>query len=602
MDAVGRMCAENTATAPRNELQPMPAGKRCVDGHLEEAGMSTARTSDLWWKNAIVYCLDIETFVDSNGDGVGDVDGLTSRVDYLAGMGVTCLWLMPFHPSPNRDDGYDIIDYYDVDSSLGTLGDFVVLVRTAKDRGLRVIIDLVVNHTSDRHPWFRAARSSKTSPFRDFYVWREDEPEKPAEEPIFPDAEDNIWSYDDKTGEWYLHHFYSHQPDLNLRNPEVREAIARVAGFWLELGVDGFRVDAVPYMVSEKDDHGDGYHVDLDPHEFVRDLRAFLARRSGHVLLLGEVNLPPKPLRKWFGDHHGDQIQMLFNFPTMQSMYLAIARGDARPLARLLKQLPDIPSDATWATFVRNHDELTLDQLSDKEREEVFEAFGPDPDMQLFDRGLRRRLPPMLDGDQDRIRMVYSLLFSLPGTPVLFYGEEIGMGENLDIDGRLSVRTPMQWTSGRNGGFSEARPSRLCRPVTDGRFGPMAVNVADQRRDSGSLLNWMERVIRRRRETPAFGWGSYEVLDTDVQAVLAHRCDWEGDTVLAVHNLAAEPCEVTIDVGSVDTEGDADTDALDLLDDGGDVLAVESDELVLKLPAYGHRWYRLYERGKPTPP
>jgi trehalose synthase len=560
----------------------------------ESIAVSTARTSDLWWKNAIIYCLDVETFLDSNGDGIGDLDGLTDRIDYLAGIGVTCLWLMPFYPSPNRDDGYDIVDYFNVDPTLGTLGDFAVMVRTAKDRGLRVIIDLVVNHTSDRHPWFRSARSSTSSPYRDFYIWREEEPDEPPPDLVFPDAEDNIWTRDDKTGEWYLHHFYSHQPDLNLRDPDVREAVARVAGFWLELGVDGFRVDAVPYLVDDDGTHG----VDLDPHDFVRDLRAFLSRRQGHVLLLGEVNLPPKPLRAWFGDDHGDEIQMLFNFPVMQAMYLALARGDARPLIRALRKLPDIPADGAWATFIRNHDELTLDQLTDKERQEVFDAFGPDEDMQLFGRGLRRRLPAMLDGDQDRIRLVYSLLFALPGTPVLFYGEEIGMGENLDVEGRLSVRTPMQWTSERNAGFSSARPSRLCRPVTEGRFGPMAVNVADQRREPGSLLNWMERMMRRRRETPAIGWGSFHVLDVDDRGVLAHRCDWDGDTVVAVHNLAPEPCEVTIPVdGSSD-----DLEAADLLGDTVETVPIDQGKLCLKLQPYGFRWYRLLPKGRPVPP
>ncbi|MBW3558058.1 MAG: alpha-amylase family protein, partial [Actinobacteria bacterium] len=389
--------------------------------------MTTARTSDLWWKNAVVYCLDVETFLDWDGDGIGDLRGLTERVDYLAGMGVSCLWLMPFYPSPNRDDGYDIVDFYGVDPKLGTLGDFVVLVRSAKDRGMRVIVDLVVNHTSDRHPWFRSARSSRTSPFRDFYVWADEPPPNPTAGVVFPDAEDSIWSWDEKAGQWYLHHFYSHQPDLNIANPAVRDEIARITGFWLELGVDGFRIDAVPYLIETGGIEG---AAELDPHALVKHLRSFISRRRGDAVLLGEVNLEPEPLRAFFGDAHGDELHMLFNFPVMQAMYLALARRDARPLAKALRQLPEIPEACQWATFVRNHDELTLDQLSENERAEVFAAFGPDEGMQLFGRGLRRRLPPMLDGDQRRVRLVYSLLFSLPGTPVLFYGEEIGMGEN----------------------------------------------------------------------------------------------------------------------------------------------------------------------------
>jgi trehalose synthase len=555
--------------------------------------VTAARTSDLWWKNAVIYCLDVETFLDWNGDGSGDLGGLTERVDYLAGMGVSCIWLMPFQPSPNRDDGYDITDYYAVADELGTLGDFVAFVRTAKDRGLRVIIDLVVNHTSDRHPWFRSARRSPRSPYRDHYVWRDEPPAEPAGGVVFPDAEDSIWSFDERAGQWFLHHFYSHQPDLNIANPTVREEIAKIAGFWLQLGVDGFRVDAVPFLVETGGVVGG---VELDPHLLLKELRAFISRRRGDAVLLGEVNLPPKDLRRYFGDEPGDEIQMLFNFPVMQAMYLALAREDARPLARALARLPDIPDECQWATFVRNHDELTLDQLSEKERGEVFAAFGPEPDMQLFGRGLRRRLPTMLEDDAQRIRLVYSLLFSLPGAPVLFYGEEIGMGENLDVDGRLSVRTPMQWSDERNGGFSTARPSQLHRPVVEGRFGPMAVNVADQRRDPGSLLNWMERMIRRRRETPELGWGAYEVVDAGDRAVLAHVATWEGGHVLLLHNVSAEPREVRVPVG-----GDVEH-AVDLIDGGRAVHDVDGGTLEVKLEGYGYRWLRLQAAGQQTPP
>ncbi|MEJ7844683.1 MAG: alpha-amylase family protein, partial [Acidimicrobiales bacterium] len=549
--------------------------------------MSAGRTSDLWWKNAVVYCLDVETFLDADGDGCGDLPGLTERIDYLAGIGISCLWLMPFYPSPDRDDGYDITDYYGVDPRLGSLGDVVTLIRTAKDRGMRVIIDLVVNHTSDQHPWFKSSRRSRSSPYRDWYVWRDEPSSEPGTGVVFPDAEDSIWTEDPKTGQWYLHHFYRHQPDLNIANPAVRAEVAKIVGFWLELGVDGFRVDAVPFLIETGGIPG---AVDLDPHGFLKDLRSFISRRRGDAVLLGEVNLPPKPLRAFFGDDNGDELQLLFGFPVMQAMYLALARGDARPLARALDRNPAIPEDCQWATFVRNHDELTLDQLSERERKEVFAAFGPDPDMQLFDRGLRRRLPPMLDGDQDRIRLVYSLLFSLPGTPVLFYGEEIGMGENLDVDGRMSVRTPMQWTDEPSAGFSDARPSKLRRPLPEGRFGPMAVNVAQQRRDPDSLLSWMERVIRRRRETPELGWGATTVLATSERAVLAHRADWEGSTVLAVHNLGDEPCVVRV---AVTVEPGA--RLVDLLDRDVAAPAVSGGGVELRLEAYGYRWFRVHE-------
>jgi trehalose synthase len=557
--------------------------------------MTTARTSDLWWKNAVVYCLDPETFFDSDGDGEGDLVGVTERIDYLAGIGVSCLWLMPFYPSPNRDDGYDITDYYGVDPRLGSLGDFVGLVRTAKDRGLRVIIDLVVNHTSDKHPWFRDARRSPTSRFRDFYVWADKPPPQKKSDVVFPDAETSIWNFDSRAGQWYLHHFYKHQPELNIGNPAVRTEIAKIAGFWLELGVDGFRVDAVPFMV-ETDELKTGHK--LDPHEILRDLRSFMARRRGDSVMLGEVNLPAKPLREFFGKGNGDELQMLFDFPLMQAMYLGLARSDARPIRRVLTRRPPIPDESQWAVFVRNHDELTLDQLSDKERQEVFTAFGPQEDMQLFGRGLRRRLPPMLDGDPARLRLVYSLLFSLPGTPVLFYGEEIGMGENLAVPGRLSVRTPMQWADERNAGFSTAAPSRLARPVVDGRFGPMAVNATDQRRDPESLLNWMERLIRRRRECPEFGWGAPTVLDAADSSVLAHQCEWEGSRVFAVHNLSPEPREVKLPI-----DGAADGDRLvNLLARTESVLHLDGPAVELKVEGYGYRWFRLQLRGTTTTP
>ncbi|MBS3941420.1 MAG: alpha-amylase family protein [Actinobacteria bacterium] len=547
--------------------------------------MSSARTADLWWKNAIVYCLDAETFYDSDGDGTGDLVGLTEKIDHLAGLGVTCLWLMPFFPTPGRDDGYDITDYYGVDERLGSLGDFVALVRTAKDRGMRVIIDLVINHTSDQHPWFKSARRSPNSRFRDYYVWQDEPQDDPDTGVVFPDAEDSIWSYDDQAEQYYLHHFYSHQPDLNIGNPVVREEMAKIAGFWLELGVDGFRVDAVPYLLETGGIDGD---LRLDPHSYLKDLRAFMARRRGDAALLGEVNLPNDELVAYFGDEQADEIQMLFAFPLMQQIYLAFARQDARPLAEALRDLPAVSDASQWAMFLRNHDELTLDKLSDDEREEVFAAFGPDEDMQLFGRGLRRRLPPMLDGDQRRLRLAYSLMFSLPGTPVLFYGEEIGMGENLDIDGRLSVRTPMQWSDDKNGGFSDVAPSRLRRPVTEGRFGPLAVNVADQERDPDSLLNWMQRLIRKRRETPEFGWGAWDVLDAGDDAVLAHRCAWEGGTVLALHNLADAPREITLRIPQID-----DGHLVDLLETRSTTHRLDGGRVDLKLEGFGHRWLRL---------
>jgi trehalose synthase len=547
-------------------------------------------TSDLWWKTAVVYCLDVETFLDWDGDGTGDFTGLAQRLDYLAELGVTCLWLMPFYPTPDRDDGYDITDFYGVDGRLGTHGDLVEVIRTAEDRGMRVIADLVVNHTSDKHPWFRSARSSRDSPYRDFYVWRDEPPEHDVDS-VFPDQEDSVWTFDERAGQYYLHRFYRHQPDLNVANPAVRDEIAKVMGFWLQLGLSGFRVDAVPFFLETLGIDG-GAEALPEPHDYLRSLRELLGRRAGDAVLLGEVNLPHDQQREFFGGAAGDELTMQFDFIGMQKLYLSMARQDAGPLAEALLARPQVSPDCQWATFVRNHDELTLDKLSDDERQEVFAAFGPEPEMQVYGRGLTRRLPPMLDGDPRRLRMAYSLLFSLPGTPVLFYGEEIGMGENLAADGRLAVRTPMQWTAGKNGGFSTARPSRLPGPVVEGGFSPEHVNVEAQRRDPDSLLAFITLLVRRYRECPELGWGDFEVLDQPHPAVLAHRCTWDEASLVALHNLGPEPLTVPVELA-----GELDGALLtDLLCDGDTPLDAKG-RAELPLEGYGFRWLRLVREG-----
>ena len=554
--------------------------------------MRITDTSDLWWKNAVVYCLDVESYMDANGDGIGDFAGLAQRIDHLAELGVTVLWLMPFYPTADKDDGYDITDHYGVDPRLGSAGDLVELIRTAKDRGMRVIADLVVNHTSDRHPWFRAARSSKDNPYRDFYVWRSDPPPDTSSEVVFPDQENSIWELDEKTGEYYLHKFYKHQPDLNVTNPKVRDEIAKVMGYWLELGLSGFRVDAVPFFLETVGAEKDDAAAMGDPHDYLRALRQFLARRTGSGILLGEVNLPHDQQRLYFGEGHGDELTMMFDFIAMQKMYLSLARGDAGPLAEALLARPEIPADCQWATFVRNHDELTLDKLSDAERAEVFAAFGPEEDMQMYGRGLRRRLPPMLDGDPRRIRMVYSLLFALPGTPTLFYGEEIGMGENLAVAGRQAVRTPMQWSDGLNGGFSTAAASRLPEPVVEGGFSPEHVNVAQQRRDPDSLLTFMSLLVRRYRECPEMGWAPVKVLDQPHPAVLALCSSVDEATVVTLHNLGAEPVTVPLALEGLD----ADHRLVDLLRDG-EVGLDERGRCEVVLEGYGYRWLRAAGEG-----
>jgi trehalose synthase len=534
---------------------------------------------DLWYKNAVFYNLDVETYLDADGDGVGDFEGLMRRLDYLAGLGVTCIWLLPFYPSPRRDDGYDVTDLYGVDPRMGSLGDVAEFLRAAKNRGIRVIMDLVINHTSDQHAWFKASREDRRGLFRDWYVWS-DEPHQ--DEIVFPGVEDSAWEFCEEAGQYYLHHFLKSQPDLNLVNPVVRTEVIKVMGFWLALGVCGFRVDAVPFLIEERD----------KAHDLLRAMRAFMGRRHGEAVLLGEVNLSPREQREFFGPT-GDELNLAFNFTLNQAMWLAFAREDPRPLEHALRSLPQIPPDAAWANFVRNHDELTLDKLSAQERDEVFAAFGPDECMRAYGRGIRRRAPSMLGGDPRRIRLAYSLMFSLPGTPVLFYGEEIGMAENLDVDGRLAVRPPMQWSAEEHAGFAPAGPRELFRPlVDDERFGPDAVNVAAQRRDKGSLLNWMERLIRRRRECPEIGWGqSARVRSAD--GVFAHRCDWRGATLVAAHNLTGRAIRTRLELD--DVRG---TDRLvDLLGEE-DARTPSGGGVELDLGPYACRWLRVSRPGQ----
>jgi trehalose synthase len=556
--------------------------------------MRTTRTSDLWWKSSVIYCLDVETFLDTDGDGTGDLTGLADRIDYLAQLGINCLWLMPFYPSPDRDDGYDITDFYGVDARLGNHGQLVEVVRTAHDRGMRVIADLIINHTSDEHPWFRSARRSRNSRYRDYYVWRDSEPPDTSGEVVFPDQEESIWEREEKTESWYLHHFYRHQPDLNVANPLVREEIMRVIGFWLELGIDGFRVDAVPFFIKDAETLGanaDEPAVPDDPHQILREIRAFLTRRKGSAMMLGEVNVPRAEQVEYFGGDAGDEVTMMFDFIAMQAMYLSLARGDATPLATALEDRPPIHPTCQWANFLRNHDELTLDKLTDEERQEVFAAFGPEPQMQLYGRGLKRRLPTMLAGDPRRLRMAYSLMFSLPGTPTIYYGEEIGMGEDLAAEGRMAVRSPMQWTDGRNGGFSAASPSRLIQAVVRDGYGPEHVNVRDQRHDPESMWTFMRELIAVRRTCFELGWGAFSVLPTDAPQVLAHRCDLEGSAVVAIHNLGPDPVTVEVPLTGVE-ESDPIVDLL-----ARDGISRGVGALEIALGGYDYRWFRIGGEG-----
>ncbi|MEV4726031.1 alpha-amylase family protein [Micromonospora humida] len=542
---------------------------------------------DRWYSEAVVYCLDVDTYADSDGDGVGDFRGLTGRLDYLARLGVTCLWLNPIHPSPNQDDGYDATDFYNVDPRLGTLGDFAELLHQAQNRGIRVIIDLVVNHTSDQHPWFQSARSSPDSPYRDWYVWADHEPADRHQGMVFPGEQHETWSYDRTAKAWYYHRFYQFQPDLNIENPKVREEIKKITSFWLQLGVSGFRMDAVPFIIERTEPGNPDAPKDFD---FLTDLRQHVQWRRGDAVLLAEANVEPDQLPVYFGDGSGsgNRIHMLFDFMLNGRLMLALAREDPETIIDALRDTPKLPTGGQWATFLRNHDEIDLSRLTADQRNDVLAKFGPDENMQLYGRGIRRRLAPMLGNDRRHIELAYALQFSLRGTPVLRYGEEIGMGENLALDGRDAIRTPMQWSYKENGGFSTADPEKLIRPVIDkGDFGYQKVNVTAQRGDSTSLLAWFERMIRTLREAPEIGSGSTTHIDVPMPAgVLAHRADGPTGTMVFLHNLGTE--DVEVDLSTLAAEADLPIDVL--TDRGyGDVGKLDS----LKLGGHGYRWIRL---------
>ena len=538
--------------------------------------------NDLWYKNAIIYCLSISTFMDANGDGIGDFRGLMNRLDYLQGIGVTAIWLMPFQPSPLRDDGYDVADYYGVDPRYGTLGDFVEFAHGCKQRGIRVIIDLVVNHTSDKHPWFQEARSDPKSKYRDWYVWSKKKPKDANAGVVFPGVQKSTWNYDKEARAWYFHRFYDFQPDLNTSNPEVQAEILKIIGFWIQLGVSGFRMDAVPFVIAKK---GPDVKVPVEQYEMLRTFQEFLSWRQGDAVILAEANVVPKTDMEYFGEA-GERLQMMFNFAVNQHLFYALASGDSRPLVKALEATKTSEATAQWGHFLRNHDELDLGRLTEKQRQTVFGAFGPEKDMQLYDRGIRRRLAPMLQGDRRRLELAYSLMMGLPGTPVLRYGDEIGMGENLRLPERNCARTPMQWSAEPQGGFTKSEKPIL-PVISGGAYGFEHVNVAQQRRDPDSLMNWMERMIRMRKETPEVGWGEFTVLQTRTPETLAIRYDWRNNSVVAVHNLRAEPREVLLDVGVEDSRC-----LVNLLSqENSDADAAGKHRLLLE--PYGYRWYRV---------
>lgn len=536
---------------------------------------------DLWYKNTIIYSLDLESFMDADGDGVGDFEGLIRRLDYLQTLGIETLWLNPFQRTPNRDNGYDITDYYAVDVRHGTAGDFVEFVHQARSRGIRVLMDMVVNHTSDEHPWFQQSAADSNSPYRDWYVWSKERPEDFDQGMVFPGVQEETWTYHDQAEAYYFHRFFDYQPDLNFDNPAVRHEIRRIIAYWLELGVAGFRMDAVPFMI-ESTKPGDKQG---EPHfDYLSELRHFMHWRSGNAILLGEANVKPKDASRYFEGDGSGGLHMLFNFYVNQYLFYALATADVQPLREALEATRDIPKMAQWCHFLRNHDELDLGRLTKRQRQAVFQRFGPDENMQLYGRGIRRRLSPML-GERSHVELANSVMFSLPGTPVLRYGDEIGMGEDLSLDGREAVRTPMQWSDEANAGFSLAEETFL-PVISDGIWSHSRVNVANQRRDPNSLFNWIARLIYLRKECPEIGWGVWQILAVDEPHVLAIRYDWRGNSVIAVHNFADNPCEaeIVLDVDGGERLTNLLVDECSHASDGRHRIA---------LPAHGYRWYRV---------
>ncbi len=500
----------------------------------------------LWFKNALFYEINVRAFRDSDGDGHGDLRGLTERLDYLQSLGVDCVWLQPIYPSPLLDDGYDIADYYGINPEFGTLDDFRELIAAAHARGIRMIADLVLNHTSDQHPWFQAARADRQSPYRDYYVWS-DTPERYQQvRIIFLDTETSNWTFDPVAGQYFWHRFYSSQPDLNFDNPAVRAEMLNVLKFWLDLGLDGFRADAVPYLIERE---GTSCENLPETHDYLKEMRRFIDANYPGRILLAEANQWPADLRPYFGGN--DEFHMAFHFPVMPRIFMALARANATPIVEILKATPPIPPENQWCTFLRNHDELTLEMVTDEERQWMWQVYAPEPRMRL-NLGIRRRLAPLLDGDPRKVELANALLFALPGTPIVYYGDEIGMGDNIWLPDRNGVRTPMQWDAGPNAGFSDAPPDKLYAPViADGPYAHTQVNLAAAQADPDSLWHRLLHLVAVRKAHPAFGSGDTDFLPLSNPALFGVIRRRDGATILALHNLSPDTQTAELDLASL---------------------------------------------------
>jgi maltose alpha-D-glucosyltransferase / alpha-amylase len=499
----------------------------------------------LWFRRAVFYEIHIRGFFDGNDDGSGDFRGLIDKLDYLEWLGVDCLWLLPMYESPLRDGGYDISNFFAIHTDYGSVEDFREFVEQAHQRGMRVIADLVINHTSADHPWFQESRAEAIGPKSDWYVWSDSDERYPEARVIFVDSEPSNWTLDPLRGQYFWHRFFHHQPDLNFDNPEVQEAMLDVLRFWLDLGIDGFRLDAVPYLFERDGTSGENLP---ETHEYLKRVRAEVEARYPDRVLLAEANQWPEDVVDYFGD--GDECQMCFHFPVMPRMFMSLRREDATPIYEILDRTPAIPDNCQWGLFLRNHDELTLEMVTDEERDYMYSEYAKDPRMKL-NLGIRRRLAPLLDAGRDEAELLHAILFSLPGSPVLYYGDEIGMGDNVYLGDRDGVRTPMQWSGDRNAGFSRADWAQLyLQPLMDPVYGFQAVNVEAQLRTPNSLLRWMQRFIALRKEHPVFGLGTYKPLRAENTRIFAHIRTWEDDIVLCVHNLARSAQAVQLDLSA----------------------------------------------------
>ena len=513
---------------------------------MSEAG-HWFESDPLWFKHAVFYEIHVRGFFDGNADGMGDLRGVTDKLDYLEWLGIDCIWLLPMYPSPLRDGGYDIADFYDIHPDYGTVEDFRAFVDAAHQRQIRVIADLVMNHTSSDHPWFQEARSSPDSPKRDWYVWSDADDGYGDARVIFVDTEPSNWTWDPLAGQYYWHRFFSHQPDLNYENPEVQDEMLRVLRFWLDLGIDGFRLDAVPYLYEDERTNCENLPR---THEYLKRVREEVDANYPDRVLLAEANQGPADVVEYFGE--GDECHMAFQFPIMPRMFMSLRREDATPMYEILERTPSIPDNCQWGLFLRNHDELTLEMVTDDERDYMYEEYAKDPRMKL-NLGIRRRLAPLLDNGRDEIELMHAILFSLPGSPVLYYGDEIGMGDNVFLGDRDGVRTPMHWTGDRNGGFSTADFAQLyLPPLMDPVYGYAAVNVEAQLRTPTSLLRWLHRFVELRKQHPVFGLGTYEPLEPSNPRIFAHARRWEEEIVLCVHNLARSAQAAELDLAEFD--------------------------------------------------